>query len=166
MPTAQGVCAIGEHQRSATVPNCLDDIRHDLLVSLVVGHQCSIDVVNYEIRDLGRHPETSLPRYDQVLKRRTFGSLTSAQVESDRSALHEDNRMMAVLASRRRGQANDKLRLDLPHHLFETEGGQVMALVGNHLPVLGNTVLYFTFTVKALKQGHVDQSVVYQFEFS
>ncbi len=51
---------------------------------------------------------------------------------------------MAVLASRRRGQANCKLRFDLPHHLFET--------------VPGNTVLHFAFTLQALKQGYVDHS--------
>ena len=65
---------------------------------------------------------------------------------------------MAVLSSRRRGQANDELRFDLPHDLFEAEGGQVMALVGDYLPVLGNTVLHFTFTLQALKQGYIDQS--------
>ena len=48
--------------------------------------------------------------------------------------------------------------LTCPHDLFETEGGQVVALVGNHLPVLGNAVLHFTFTLQALKQSYVDQS--------
>ena len=38
------------------------------------------------------------------------------------------------------------------------KGRQVVALVRNHLPVLGNTVLHFTFTLQALKQGYVDQS--------
>ena len=65
---------------------------------------------------------------------------------------------MAIFSSRRRGQANDELRFDLPHDLFEAECSQMVALVGNHVPVLGNTVLHFTFTLQALKQGYVDES--------
>jgi len=136
----------------------LDYIRNDLLVSSFTGHQCGIGVLNCEICDFGRHPEISLSWQYQVAEGRAFGGLTSAQVEPDRTALHENDRMMAVLASRRRSQTDDELRFDLPHDLFETEGGQVVTLIGNHVPILGNAVLHVTFTLQALKQGHIDQS--------
>src|SRR6266853_1788264 len=116
------ICTIGEHKWSAAVANSLGNIRDDLLVSLLVGHQCGIGVVNSEIRDLGWHPETCVPRQYQVAKGRALSGVTGTHVESNGSALHENDRVMPVLSSRSRGQADDKLRFDLPHDLFATEG--------------------------------------------
>ena len=65
---------------------------------------------------------------------------------------------MTVLSTRGRGQANDELRFDLPHDLLEAEGGQMVALVRDHVSILGDTVLHFTLAMEALKEGHVNQS--------
>ena len=35
----------------------------------------------------------------------------------------------------------------------------MVALVGDHVPVLGNAILYFTLALQALEQGHIDESV-------
>jgi hypothetical protein len=46
-----------------------------------------------------------------MLKRRALGGLTGAQIEPDKPTLHENDGAMAVLSSRRRGQADDEFRL-------------------------------------------------------
>jgi hypothetical protein len=51
------------------------------------------------------------------------------------AALHDDDRMMAILANRRRGESQDELRLCLPDHLFESERRNMVALVNNELSI-------------------------------
>ena len=53
---------------------------------------------------------------------RAGGGFPSAHAEPDRAALHENDRVMAVLPGGRSGQAGYEPRFDLPHHLFEAEG--------------------------------------------
>jgi hypothetical protein len=101
-----------------------------------VNDQRGVGVVDSEISDRGRHPEISVPRQHQVAKGRALGGLAGAQVEPDGSALHRNNGVVAVLSSWRRRQTNNILGFNLPHDLLETESRQMVALIGNHLPVL------------------------------
>ena len=50
------------------------------------------------------------------------------------TALHEDDRMVTVLARHRRGQAQDESRLRLSDHLFEAAGRQVVAFIDDDRP--------------------------------
>jgi hypothetical protein len=51
---------------------------------------------------------------------------------------------VALFSNWRRSEPDDEFRLDLLHDAFEAESGQMVALVGNHVSVLGDTVLHFT----------------------
>ena len=153
------VCPICDHERRSALANRLENISDDLPVSLFVGNQCGVRVVNCEIRDLSRHSETSRPRNDQMPERRPFGGLAGTEVEPNRSALPENDRVVSVLSARRRGQTDNELRFDLPHDLLETEGGQVVTLIHDDVSILGNTVPHFAVTMQALKQGDIDKSL-------
>src|SRR5487761_2537504 len=139
------------------VTHSLDNIGDDLPVSLFAGDQRGVYFVNRRIPSIRWHPETRGPWRDKMLKERERRRLTGAEVESYRSALHEDDRVMAVLSHRRRGETDDELRFNLSHDPLEAEGGQVVTLIHDHMSILGDVVLHFAFTVQALKQGYVDE---------
>src|SRR5690242_5584185 len=102
-------CAIRQNKGRASVTNRLDDVGYDLPVSFFVGYQSAIDIMNCEIVNVGGHAKGGLPRYDEMTERRTFCGLARRQMVTHGSALHENNRVMAVLSSRRRSQANNEL---------------------------------------------------------
>src|SRR5437867_912661 len=99
-----------------------------------------------------------MSRSHDMLKGRAGGCVAGTHAEPYRPALHEDNRMMAILPGRRGGQAYDIFGSDLPQDLFKAEGGKMMTLVANDLAVFGHKILHFTFPMEALQQGHVDET--------
>ena len=74
---------------------------------------------------------------------------------SDRSALHEDDRMMPVLATDRRGQARDELGFCLPHNLLETVSRHMVALVDDDVSVRSHTIAHDSFVYEALNDRHI-----------
>ncbi len=52
---------------------------------------------------------------------------------------------MAVLSSWSRRQPNDVPGLNLAYDLFKADCGKMVALVHDHMPVLGNEILHFSF---------------------
>ncbi len=77
---------------------------------------------------------------------------------ANRTALHEDDRMVAVLACDGRRQAHDESRLGLARHLLETVRRQVMALVDDHMAVLSDAVIDDAFPDETLNDGDIEQS--------
>src|SRR5688572_14809029 len=77
---------------------------------------------------------------------------------SNRAALHEDNRMVPVLACDGCRQTNDEAASGVAYHLLETVSRQVMALVDNHVAVLGDAVVSCAFSEQTLKDADVNQS--------
>src|SRR5439155_83000 len=66
------------------------------------------------------------------------------------AALHEDDRMVTVLACDGCRQANDESGFGLAYHLLETMSRQVMALINDHMAVLGDAVIYYAFPDETL----------------
>jgi hypothetical protein len=64
-----------------------------------------------------------MARRHLVLERRRFGHRSGAHVEAHRATLHVDDRMVSILASWRRGEADNISGLYFSHHLLEREGG-------------------------------------------
>ena len=77
---------------------------------------------------------------------------------SNRTALHEDDRMVAVLACDGCRQANDESGFGLACHLLETVRRQVMALVDDHMAVLGDAVIDYAFADETLNDADVNLS--------
>ena len=68
----------------------------------------------------------------------------------DRAALHEDDRMVAILARHCRRESEYESRLGLARDLLEAVGRQMMALVDNQVTVVGHTVVDDPLLNKAL----------------
>ena len=77
---------------------------------------------------------------------------------ADRAALHEDDRMMAVLASNRRGQTGDEFRFGSPCHQLEAMGGKMVAFIDDQMPITANAIIYHSLANKTLDQCHIQRS--------
>ena len=75
-----------------------------------------------------------------------------------RPALHEDDRMMAVLASDRGGQSQDESRLGPADDLLEAAGREMVALVDDEMTVLRHAILDDALAHQALNDGHVQRT--------
>ena len=74
----------------------------------------------------------------------------------DRSALHEDNRVLAVASERRRRQAQHVLGLGPLEDGLERDGRQVMALVDDDVAVLFDQLADLALAGQRLHHGNVD----------
>ena len=74
---------------------------------------------------------------------------------ANRTALHEDDRMMTVFAGYRRGQTGDKLRLGSSGHEFEAAGRQMVAFINNQVPIAPDSIVHHAFANQTLDQGNV-----------
>ena len=59
---------------------------------------------------------------------------------SNGAALHEDDGMVAVLASDRRGQSENKSRLRAPRHQLKARRREMMAFVNDEMTVIRDKV--------------------------
>jgi hypothetical protein len=74
------------------------------------------------------------------------------------AALHEDDRMVTVLACDGCRQADDESGFSLACHLFETVRRQMVAFVDYHMAVLGDTVIDYALPDETLNDGDVNPS--------
>jgi hypothetical protein len=77
---------------------------------------------------------------------------------TDRTALHEDDRVVAVLPSDGGGKTEHVLRAGASRDLFKAVSRQVVAFIDDHVPVVGNAVTDGTFPHQALDECDVDQT--------
>ena len=103
-----------------------------------------------------REPELRAPENDLMIEGPSGGLLFGIDAMTDRAALHEDNRVMAILPRHRRGQTKDILGLGPPRDGFEAHGGQVMAFIDNDMPVIGDQIGDDALSYQALHEGHID----------
>ena len=82
----------------------------------------------------------------------------SVYLMSNRTALHEDDRMVAVLACDGCRQANHESGFGLAYHLLDTVRRQVMALIDDHLAVLSDAVIHDTFSDETLNDADINLS--------
>src|SRR5580658_11255999 len=75
-----------------------------------------------------------------------------------RSALHEDNRMVPILAGHCRGQSQHIPRLRAPRDQFEAKRGQMMTLIDDEMTVTSDLVRHLRLADETLDQCNVDST--------
>ena len=91
--------------------------------------------------------------------KRTGGRLRlGIDAMANRSALHEDDRMMAVLARDGGRQARDELRLRLTDDLLETLGGQMVTFIHDEMAVFCQPIAHDALAHQALDDRHVERA--------
>jgi hypothetical protein len=78
---------------------------------------------------------------------------------ADRPALHENDRVVPVLAGHGRRQAKDIPGLRSPDQLLEARRRQVMAFVHDQMTVFPDAVIDYAGADEALDQRHVERAV-------
>ena len=86
--------------------------------------------------------------------RRALGSRIHAVPNGP--ALHEDDRMMAVLAGHGCGQAYNEPGLGLARHALEALRGDVVTFIDDHVSVLADAVIDDALANKAVNNGDVE----------
>ena len=95
-------------------------------------------------------------RHDDMLKRSRRSLPPRVHAKTNRATLHEDDRVMPVLADRRGGQAEYVTRFHLSHHRLEAERGEMMAFIDDDVAVVGDEIEHCAFVVQALQNGDID----------
>ena len=88
-----------------------------------------------------RHPEGGLADDQPVLEGPPRRLALRVDGEADRPELHLGDRVVPVPTLRRRRQADDVAGLHLGEHALERDGGQVVALVDDHVAVARDEVV-------------------------
>jgi hypothetical protein len=92
-----------------------------------------------------------------MLKRSSRRLRLCVDTMPDGAALHENDRVMTVLARHGRRQACDERRFRLTNHLFEATSGNVVTLVDNEMAVFSNQVVRNAVADETLDERHVEQ---------
>jgi hypothetical protein len=72
------------------------------------------------------------------------------------AALHEDDRMVAILSRDSGGEAKNELRLRTSDNLFEAMRGEMMAFVNDQMPVLRDAIIDNAFAYETLNHSNVE----------
>src|SRR5882724_4901693 len=75
-----------------------------------------------------------------------------------RATLHEDNRMVSILASHRRRQPQHVTRLGSARHQFEACRGQMMAFIDNEMTVTRDQIRHLSLANETLYHCHINSS--------
>ena len=84
--------------------------------------------------------------------------LLGVNAVSNRSAVHEDDRVMAVLARQGGGQPRDVSRLGAPGNLLKAGRREMVTFVHDQMTVLANAIIHHAVANQTLHQRHVQSA--------
>ena len=154
------IVPLGQHERRPAAVHRLDDVVADATVAQLVVDQLLVERLElHPLVGIGTPVRLERRRLheDEVLERASGRLRSCVHSMANRSALHEDDGMVAVLARDGRRQPHDESRLGLARHLLEAVRRQVMALVDDQMAVVGHAIIDDTFSDQTLNDGHVEQ---------
>jgi hypothetical protein len=100
--------------------------------------------------------KSSLKQADLVCERPGSGLRFRIYPVMDWPALHEDDRVMAILARHRGREPKDIARLVSARDQLEADGRKMMAFVDDQVAVIGDEVANLAIANEALDQRDVD----------
>ena len=151
-----------QHERRTSLPNCRRDVIDDQAISSVVGDQRLVKIMELDAQvgvPGARRVESRRTHPDVVGKRSLCGLLARTDSMADRSALHENDWVVPVLAGHGRRQAKDIPGLRSPDQLLEARRRQVMAFVHDQMTVFPDAVIDHARADEALDQRYVERAV-------
>ena len=163
-PLGQGIemlVALGQHQRRSTFVNGLEHVIADELIAGLVRDQLASTALgtgfarSSAAAPVGRKPVGT--DMDGMFEGACGCLRLGVDPMTNRSALHEDDRMVPVFASDRGGQARDELCLCLADDLLETVRGQVVAFVHDEMSVIADQIIHDSLARQALNERHVER---------
>jgi len=155
------IIALGQYQRRTPIANRVGDVLADSPRSRLVVGQLLIEGLKFDalvwIRVSRRLECCGLNEHEMLegARRRLCAGI---YLMSNRTALHEDDRMMAILACDGCRQAKDESGLGLSCNLFETVRRQMVTFVDDHLAVVGDEVSDHALAHETLNDADVNPS--------
>src|SRR5205807_675020 len=153
------IIPLGQHKGRTPVSNRLDNFFADELVAQIIPNQFTVDILELgsQVR-IGSPERTEIggTDNDSMFKWACRGLLFRIDAIPYRAALHEYDRMVAILPGHGRGQTGNKLSLGLPNHKFKAIGGEMMTLIDDHMPIISNPVIDDSLAYHALHERHVN----------
>src|SRR5260370_795910 len=120
--------------------------------------QRRIDFVDFWFLSLRGHSEICETWNHHMLEWPGRCLITGINPITNGTALHQNDRVMAILAHWRRSQAKNVLGFGLSQHLLKTERGEMMAFVHDDLAISGHQIVHHMFAAEALYYRHVDEA--------
>src|ERR1035441_9274464 len=123
--------AFRQHQREAASLHRGDHVTADQLIPARMLSQCLVEPLELDsgvCRCEVRRPEARRANQNVVNKRPRGRLLPGVVTVAHRTALHEDDRLMAVLARGRGGEAGNVARLGATGDQFKAARRQMMAM--------------------------------------
>ncbi len=138
------IVPLRQHERRAPALHRLDDVLANVTIALLIADQLLVQGQEFNALVRGGFPDwlkCSRLHDDEVRERPACRLHFRVHAMANRSALHEDDRMVAILAGNGRRQSQDIPCLGLTHHLLEARRREVMTLVDDHVTVLGDAII-------------------------
>ena len=153
------IVSFGQNERRSVVTHSLKDLVTDGAIPRLVVHQLLVERLEFGsfvyARISGRL-ECRRTNNNRVIERLRRRLRSGVDAMPDRTALHEDDWMMAILPRNRRRQAEDKTSLRSADDLFEAARRQVVTFVDDHVPIVTDAIVHDAFADEALNDGHID----------
>ena len=150
-----------EYHRRTPCTDCGNDILADEAVSTLVSDQPVIEfmkmVSGIRIGYVGLVERCGAHQHI-VREGTSLRLLFGVNPVSYRPALHENNRMVAVLAAHGGRETSNILGLGPSGNLLETGGCYMMALIHNKMPIVANQIIHHTFAHKTLNDSHIQST--------
>ncbi len=153
--------AFGQHQGRTALPNGLNHFIADRPIALLVGNEIGVQVLKLDSHIwIGRCQRTKGRGANQhgVLKRMGCRLRLRVNLVAHGPALHEDDRMMAVLACNSGREAQYKSCLGPAYNLLEALRRKMVAFVNHDLSVIGYAIADNALAHQALNDGHVQSA--------
>ena len=154
------ILALGEKDRRASRLQRRQHVVEDQGIALLVRGQRGIDLLDRRalLVRVRRQPEPRRAQDRAVPERMPPGLRLRAHPEPDRAALHEHDRMMAVLARDGRRQTEHEFRLRAARDRLEAHRREVVALVDHEMPVARDDVVHLMLPHEALDDADIDDA--------
>ena len=153
------IAALGQDHRPAAGFEAHQHVVEDAIIALLVLRESGIERGDLHGRlalEVGREPEAGLANRDLVAEGARGGLRLGIDAIAHRAALHEDDRMVAVLARDRRGEPQHVSRLRPPRDELEADGREMVALVDDQVTVVADEIAHLAVAHEALDQRDVD----------
>ena len=150
--------ALRQHQWKTTRLRCRDHVPADQLIAGRILGQGLVEPLELDSRIGGcevRRAEARRANQDVVSERPRGCLLPGVVTVAHRAALHENDRLMAVLARGRGGEAGDVARLGAAGDQFKAARREMVAFIYHQVAVRSNTVMHDTLPHQTLNEGHV-----------
>ena len=151
--------ALRQHQWKTTRLHRGDYVPADQLVAARILGQRLVEPLELDSR-IGccevRRAKARRANQDVMSERPKRRLLPGVDAVAHRAALHENDRVMAVLARDRGGEAGDVACLGTAGDQFKAARREMVALIHHQVAVRSNTVMHDTLPHQALDEGHVD----------